>query len=147
MPTARMLRPNEAFTPIEEDLAMTPWTSTELDKIGKADELTIESQRKDGTLRKPVTIWVVRVGDELYIRSVNGRASGWFRGVLTRHAGRIRAGGVVKDVDFVEVSDPAAIAQVDAAYRSKYGHYPAQYVDPMVVPLSQAATIRLAPRP
>jgi hypothetical protein len=124
---------------------MTQWTGDELAKIGKADELEIESQRQDGSLRKPVTIWVVRVGDAIYIRSVNGRTSGWFRGTQTRHAGRIRAGGVVKEVSFEEVSDPATIAQVDAAYRSKYGHYAAQYVDPMLVPLSQAATIRLAP--
>ena len=34
---------------------MTAWTSDELNKIGKAEELRIASLRSDGTLRKPVT--------------------------------------------------------------------------------------------
>jgi len=51
---------------------MTNWTSDELNKIGKAEELQIESLRSDGTLRNPVTIWVVRIHDDLYVRSVNG---------------------------------------------------------------------------
>jgi hypothetical protein len=54
---------------------MTTWTRDELDKIGKAEELQIASMRRDGTTRKLVTIWVVRVGDELCVRSVNGRSS------------------------------------------------------------------------
>jgi hypothetical protein len=54
---------------------MTTWTSDELTRIGAADELEIASLRDDGTLRKPVTIWVVRLGDDLYVRSVKGRGS------------------------------------------------------------------------
>ena len=59
---------------------MTEWTRDELDKIGTAEELKIASLRRDGTLRKPTTIWVVRVGDDLYIRSAYGPTSAWFRG-------------------------------------------------------------------
>ena len=81
---------------------MTTWTSDELNKIGKAEELQIASLRRDGTLRKPVTIWVIRLGDDLYVRSVNGRTSAWFRGAQVRHEGHIQAGGVDKDVTFVE---------------------------------------------
>jgi hypothetical protein len=44
---------------------MTTWTSDELKKIGTAEELKIASLRADGTLRKPVIIWVVRLGDDL----------------------------------------------------------------------------------
>src|SRR5512139_1325364 len=102
---------------------MTTWTSDELNKIGTAEELKIASLRRDGTLRKPVIIWVVRVGDELYVRSVNGRTSAWFRGVESRHEGQIRAGGVVKNVIFVEEPDPAINEQIDAAYRTKYRRY------------------------
>ena len=124
---------------------MTTWTKDELDRVGDAEELQIASLRSDGTLRKPVIIWVVRVGDDLYVRSVNGRGSDWFRGVLTRHEGRIWAGGVEKDVTFVEEASPEINSQIDAAYLAKYQRYP-QYVAPMVVPVSQAATIRLVPR-
>lgn len=124
---------------------MTSWTSEELNKVGTAEELEIASLRSDGTLRKPVIIWVVRVGDDLYVRSVKGRTSDWFRGVLTRYEGRIWAGGVEKDVTFVEVTDPGINDEIDAAYLSKYHRYP-QYVAPMVTPQVRAATIKLAPR-
>jgi hypothetical protein len=124
---------------------MTVWTSDELNKIGKAEELQIASLRQDGTLRKPVIIWVVRVGDDLYVRSANGRTSAWFRGTQERHEGRIQAGGVDKDVTFVEETNSGINDMVDAAYLAKYGRYP-QYVAPMVTLDVKAATIKLVPR-
>ncbi len=60
-------------------MPMTPWTSDELDRIGGAEELQIAPRRPDGTLRTPVTIWVVRVSDDLYVRSYRGRSGAWFR--------------------------------------------------------------------
>ena len=125
---------------------MAAWTNSEIDRVGAAEELEIASLRQDGTLRKSRTIWVVRVGDELYVRSVNGRGSDWFRGVLTRHAGRIQAGGVEKDVSFVEMNDPALQDQIDAAYREKYRRQPKEYVDACVTPQARAATLKLVPR-
>ncbi len=124
---------------------MSTWTSDELNKIGKAEELQISSLRKDDTLRKPVIIWVVRLGEDLYVRCVKGRTGPWFRGVLTRHEGRVRSGGVEKDVTFVEETDPTINEQIDAAYREKYRRYP-QYVAPLLTPEARAATIKLAPR-
>src|SRR5512135_2997144 len=124
---------------------MTTWTNDEITKIGTAEELQIASRRSDGTLRNPVTIWVVRLGDDLYVRSVNGRAAAWFRGTQVRHEGRIQAGGMEKDVTFVEVADSDLNVQIDAAYRTKYRRYP-QYVAPMLVPEARAATIKLVPR-
>jgi len=123
---------------------MTTWTPDELDKIGKAEELEIASLRRDGTLRKPVTIWVVRHGDDLYVRSGYGRAAAWYRGVEARHEGRIKAGGVEKDVTFADV-DPALNDHIDAAYRAKYREHEAQYVDPMVAAEARSTTIRLLP--
>jgi hypothetical protein len=125
---------------------MTTWTSDELNKIGTAEELEIASLRRDSTLRNPVTIWVVRLGDDLYVRSWRGRTAAWFRGTQVRHEGRIWAGGVEKDVTFVEEADADLNDQVDAAYRTKYRRYGAQYVNPMVAPGARAATIKLVPR-
>lgn len=124
---------------------MSAWTVDELNKIGSAEELEIAPRRRDGTLPKPVTIWVVRVGDELYVRSYRGPGSGWFRGVQVRWEGRIQAGGVEQDVAFVAEADPAINDQIDAAYRAKYGRYP-QYVAPMLTPAVRATTIKLTPR-
>lgn len=53
---------------------MITWTNDELAKIGAAEELHIAALRSDGTLRNPVTIWIVRLGDDLYVRSEIGRA-------------------------------------------------------------------------
>ncbi len=125
---------------------MTTWTTDELNKIEKAEELQIASLRRDGTLRNPVTIWVVRVGDEIYVRAYKGRSSPWFRGVQTRHEGQIRAGGVVKDVTFVEESEPAINDQIDDAYRTKYRRYAASIVNSVMTSEARAATIKLMPR-
>jgi hypothetical protein len=124
---------------------MAAWTSEELDKIGTAEELEIASLRDDDTLRKPVIIWVVRLGDDLYVRSVNGRTSAWFRGTQVRHAGHIRAGGVEKDVTFVEETNADINDKVDSAFLTKYRRYP-PYVAPMVTAEARAATIKLLPR-
>jgi hypothetical protein len=123
---------------------MITWTSDELNKIGTAEELQIASLRTDGTLRKPVIIWVVRVGDDLYVRSVNGRTSGWFRGVQTRHEGHIQAGGVEKEVTFVEEPDLEINKQIAAAYHAKYRRSPSS-VDHINSPAARAATIKLVP--
>jgi hypothetical protein len=125
---------------------MTTWTNEELKKIEKADELNLSSLRKDGSYRKPVIMWVVRLNDELYVRAVKGRSGPWFRGVLILHEGRIRSGGVEKDVSFVEAPDSPHHAAIDAAYVQKYSHYPKSYVDACLTPEAQAATIQLVRR-
>jgi hypothetical protein len=123
---------------------MTGWTADELEKIETADELEIASLRTDETLGSRRTIWVVRVDDDLYVRSVNGRTSDWFRGTQRRHAGRIRAGGVEKDVTFVE-DDGDAQGRIDDAYREKYHRYTKGIVDATLTPQARAATLKLVP--
>jgi hypothetical protein len=124
---------------------MTSWTTNELSKIGKAEELDIESRRPDGTLRNPVTIWVVRHGDDLYVRAIKGRTGPWFRGTQERHQGRIQAGGVEKDVTFMD-ADPGLNDQIDAVYRTKYRRYAANIVGSVLSPEARAATLKLLPR-
>ncbi|MBL8096653.1 MAG: DUF2255 family protein [Anaerolineales bacterium] len=123
---------------------MSSWTREEAQRVGDADELEIASLREDGSLRKFVIIWVVRLGDDVYVRSVKGRESWWFTGVQTRHEGRIKAGGVEKDVAFVEVGRERD-AEIDAAYRAKYSYSPTS-VAHINDPKAQAATIKLVPR-
>lgn len=126
---------------------MTTWTTDELNKIGNAEELQIASLRRDDTLRNPVTIWVVRVGDDLYVHSVYGRGSAWFLGTQTRHEGHIRAGGINKDVSLVEETDPNVNEQIDAAYRTPYCRYAASIINAIVSSEARSATIKLVPRP
>ncbi len=69
------------------------WTSDDLATIDGVDELRIASRRHDGTLRNPVTIWAVRDGADVYVRSVNGPSAPWFRGARGRREGHISVGG------------------------------------------------------
>ena len=124
---------------------MTAWTRDELAKIGGAEELQIASLRRDGSLRKPVTIWVVRDGDSLYVRSVKGPTAAWFRGTQERHEGRIRAGGVEKDVTFVD-ADHHIDDDVDAAYRAKYRRYAGSILNSVLTPGARSTTSKLLPR-
>jgi hypothetical protein len=121
---------------------MTEWTNDELTSIGTAEELQLSSARRDGTLGDPRTIWVVRVGDDLYVRSMYGRTGGWFPATQARHQGRIRAGGVDKDVTFAD-ADPDLDDAIDAAYRDKYRRHGEQIIGSVVNPGARAATIKL----
>ena len=124
---------------------MTRWTSDQLDKVGRAEELQIASVRRDGTLGKPVTVWVVRLGDDLYVRSVRGRDAHWFRGAQEKHEGWIRAGGVEQDVTFVDAGHDID-AEVDAAYRAKYRRYAGNILNSVLTPGARSTTIKLVPR-
>ena len=124
---------------------MTKWTSDQLDKFGRAEEVQISSVGRDGKLGKSVTVWAVRVGDDLYSRSVRGRNSHWFRGAEERHEGRIRAGGVQQDVTFVD-ADHDIDDEVDAAYRSKYRRYAGSILNSVLTPEARSATLKLVPR-
>ena len=124
---------------------MTQWTGDQLDKVGGAEEVQIASTRSDGTLREPVTVWVVRHGDDLYLRSVGGRKGLWFRGVQETHEGRIRAGGIQQDVTFVEADDELA-DEIDAAYRVKYRRYAGNILNSVLTAEARAGTLKLVSR-
>jgi hypothetical protein len=128
------------------DGQMMQWTSDQLDKLGRAEEVQIASARPDGKLRKPVTVWVARHGDDLYARSVGGRNSHWFRGTQESHEGRIRAGALQQDITFVD-ADHDIDDEVDAAYRSKYRRYAGSILNSVLTPQARSATLKLVPRP
>jgi hypothetical protein len=124
---------------------MSNWTSDQLARIEDADELQIQPERADGTLRKPTTIWVIREGDEVFVRSYRGPDGLWLRTAQTSHAGHIRCDGVDTDVTFSEIHDPALNDRIDAAYRTKYARHSA-YVPPMIDEPARATTLKLIPR-
>ncbi len=123
---------------------MSEWTRDELNRIGQADELEIAPLRSDGSLVRARPIWVVRVGDELYVRSWRGQGGSWYRTARLTHQAHISAAGVARDVSLIEPSD-GVDDEVDAAYRDKYGRYPS-YVEPMIAPQARATTLKLSPR-
>jgi hypothetical protein len=124
---------------------MAAWTDEELDRIGSADELQISSRRTDGRLRRFITIWAVRHGDAIYVRSAYGPESGWFVRALESGDGRIRVAGVERDVTF-ERADASVDGALDGAYHAKYDRYGARIVGTVVGPDAASTTLKLAPR-
>jgi hypothetical protein len=123
----------------------TTWTTDELNRIGGAEELRVASRRPDGTLRPYVTIWVVRVGDELYVRSAYGPDNPWYRRARASGAGRVHAGGLERDVTFADAA-PDVHAGIDEAYHAKYDRYGPAIVGTVVGDHAVPTTIRLLPR-
>ncbi len=124
---------------------MSSWTADELERIGQAEELELASRRADGSLRSWVPLWVARVGDELFVRSMYGRSNPWFQRALASGEGRIRAGGVERDVAIVEPG-PAVDDDLHAAIHAKYDRHGARIVGTVVSAESALATFRLVKR-
>lgn len=122
---------------------MATWNSETLNRLSGPDELRISSRRDDGTHSNPVIIWSVKVGDELFARSVYGPDKPWYRAVRNRGVGRIDVQGEVVDVNF-ETPWEGQLDEVDEAYRQKYGHYPS-IVPECLTPIARSATIRITP--
>ena len=123
---------------------MSTWTEDELGRIAAADELQISSRRPDGTLRPYVTIWVVRSGDAIYVRSAYGSSNPWFVRAKKSGSGRIRAGGVEKDVLFTD-AESSVSSDIDSAYHAKYDRYGARIVNTVVGPEAPKTTLKLVP--
>lgn len=123
---------------------MTTWRNDELSRIGGAQELQLASLRPDGTQRSFVTMWVVRAGEDLYVRSARGKDNPWYRRARASGAGRIRAGGLERDATFGE-ADPSAHAGIDKAYHVKYDRYGPAIVGSVVGAEAASVTIRLLP--
>ena len=124
---------------------MTVWTADELARVGGATEIEVSSRRPDGSLRPYVTIWVVRSGDDLYVRSAYGPDNGWYRRAKASGKGRIRAGGLERDLAFEEPG-PSVDADLHASYHTKYDQYGARMVGTVVSTEAARATLRLVPR-
>ncbi|WP_203834280.1 DUF2255 family protein [Winogradskya humida] len=116
------------------------WTADEVGLIGAAGELEIAVRRTDGSLRRWVPIWVVCVGPQVYVRSWYRRDTGWFGQVLRSLQAAIRVPGLQADVAVSDVG-VSMRAEVDAAYRNKYGPAGAES---MVTESAAATTLRLS---
>ena len=93
---------------------LTTWPLDQLERIGAAEEIGLASRRPDGSLRPYVTMWVVRAGDDLYVRSAYGPDNPWYRRATASGSGRTRAGGVERDVSFAQAAR-AVQDDIDAA--------------------------------
>ncbi|MFC9839608.1 DUF2255 family protein [Rhodococcus sp. NPDC127530] len=122
---------------------MNSWQPQDARAVTAPQEVQAATRRRDGSLRRPTTIWIVGDADRVFVRSTNGRTAGWFRGAIATGTGQIVAGRTAYDVEFTEADD-SDLARVDAAYRAKYGRY-SSIVDHLEEDGPRAATLEVHP--
>jgi len=127
-------------------IRVTAWTDDELRRIGSTEELELASNRPGGSFRPYVSMWVVRAGQDLYVRSAYGADNPWYRRATASGIGRIRAGAIERNVTFASTT-PDAHAAIDAAYHAKYDRYGPRIVGSVVGTAAHSLTLRLVPRP
>jgi len=123
------------------------WSADELERIGAAEELRIATSRPDGTLRREVPIWVVCVSGQVYVRTWYRREAGWFGHAVDSRRASIHVAGLAAYVAVEDIGDDKAElrAEVDAAYRAKYGRYGETTVAQMVADDAAGTTLWLVP--
>jgi hypothetical protein len=124
---------------------MSGWSDRDLALIGAAEEIVVAPDRTHDIRGPAVPIWVVCVGDELYVRSFRGTSGGWYRRARGRGEGWIRAAGEEFRVRFRPVAASELRAPIDEAYRIKYGRYGPSYVTPMTSDSAAGTTLQLEP--
>ena len=123
---------------------MSGWSQADLATIGEADEIEVAPHRADRTAGSWVPIWVVCVGDELYVRSYRGPTGTWYRRARRTGHGRIRVANTEHTVGFAP-ADPSTRAGVDGAYQAKYGRYGSSYITMMTSDPVAGTTLQLTP--
>jgi len=61
------------------------WGEGDLRRVRDAIELQLASARTNGTLRPYVTRWVVRAGNQLYVRSAYRPDNPWYRRAIAAY--------------------------------------------------------------
>ena len=122
------------------------WHAADLDRFGAADEVDITTVGPDGTPCRWVPIWIVRVGDDLYIRSYRGNDGAWYRHLSATSQARLRRSGRERHVRAEPVTDAALTDDIDRAYAAKYARSGGSYVAAMTSDTARATTLRLTPR-
>jgi hypothetical protein len=113
-----------------------------LQHLAAAEEITIGFRRPDGSTGS-TPVWVVEVGGDLFVRSMNGAGGGWYRRLRSNPDGEVRDDGHVHPVRAEPVADEATLAEVTRAYSSKYGRSP--YLQPLLRAGAIGSTLRLDP--
>jgi deazaflavin-dependent oxidoreductase (nitroreductase family) len=82
-------------------------------------ELTVKGRRSGREITIPV--WFVQDGRKLYMVPIHGSDSHWYKNVVEDPAVRLAVPGAEINASAVPVSDPARVAEVIDAFRTKYG--------------------------
>jgi hypothetical protein len=118
------------------------FTSDDLERLARAEEIDIETQAPDGPARQ-TTIWIVVDGDEAFVRSVRGRKGRWYREATANPAVAIHVDGRRLAATAIPATDPDSIERTSNALREKYDRVPG--LKPMLQADVLDTTLRLEP--
>jgi hypothetical protein len=118
------------------------FTADDLERLARADEIEIETQAPDSPPHRTV-IWIVVEGDEVFVRSVRGRAGRWYREAMANPAVAIHVDGRRLPATAIPATDPDSLERTSTALRTKYDRVPG--LRPMLKPEVLDATLRLEP--
>jgi hypothetical protein len=113
-----------------------------LQHLADVQEISIGFRRPNGTTGS-TPVWVVQVDGDIFVRSMNGPAGGWYRRLRANPDGEVRDDGHVHPVHAEPVVDATTLDEVTRAYATKYAASP--YVQALLDEQAAGATLRLEP--
>ena len=116
-------------------------TAEQLQEIGDAREVTIETRRGDRV--SGTVIWVVVAGDDVYVRSVRGESGRWYQRAVVDPEVALRVSDARLEFTAVPANDPDSIESVSEALRQKYR---GRSLENMLRVETLGTTLRLDPR-
>jgi hypothetical protein len=114
--------------------------------LARIREIELETTSLDGTQTHRTIIWVVTVGDEVFVRSERGTAGRWYR--EARHTPNLilHAKDEAIPVTAVPAADPDSVSEVSDALAAKFSRVSAAWTAAMLQPHTLETTLRLDPR-
>ncbi|GLY41956.1 hypothetical protein Amsp01_079790 [Amycolatopsis sp. NBRC 101858] len=116
---------------------MSTWTPEDLTLLAESYSLVLTAGDGD---EPGAEIGMAVAGGAVYVRAHRGVRSRWYRAASEAGHGRIRVGGVTREVRLT--TGPELPAGLDAAFAGKYGPVSETLV---ASPQARAATIRIDP--
>lgn len=101
-----------------------PFDPQALRLLHESEEIEIEAEWPDTHEKHRVTVWIVVVGANAYVRSVNGEQGHWYRQLSANPCAAIYAEERRIPVRAAPVGDSELQLEVSKAYVRKYAQYP-----------------------
>jgi hypothetical protein len=119
---------------------MAKFDAATLGVLRNIQEVRIRTEKHP---RSAVVIWIVVVGEEVFVRSFLGAKGRWYRDVAAGGRATLEASGREVAVKTRPANDPAMIERVSRAFLEKYRSSP--YAHAMVQADALPTTLRLQP--
>ncbi|MEX1126660.1 MAG: DUF2255 family protein [Acidimicrobiia bacterium] len=93
-------------------------TPEDLTLIAGANEVVVETRSGDRVVR--TVIWVVVDGEDVFVRSVLGRAGRWWQRALAEPEVTLSVGDIRFRFTATPVTDPESVERTSEGFRRKY---------------------------